>query len=183
MPMSNKPKILVDADVLIHLFKAEKVSILTDIFKGRLFMLDIVVDELRGNPTIKSNLDAIFLFSNIKEISFPTTSNEAMFGEFVGLKRQIVGDGERATMLYCKYNQDVIASSNTKDIIPYCKEHSIGYLTTLDILCIAIAKHKITESEADECIRKITRDGKSFLCCPSIKLHMSSHFDTTKYQY
>ncbi len=106
--MSNKPQILVDADVLIHLFKAEIISLLNELFKGRLFMLDVVVDELRGNPTIKLSLDSIFLFSGIKEITFPTTSNVAMFGEFIGLKNQIRGDGERATLLYCKYNQDII---------------------------------------------------------------------------
>jgi hypothetical protein len=35
-------KILVDADVLIHLFKADRISILKDLYPNRVFMLDVV---------------------------------------------------------------------------------------------------------------------------------------------
>ena len=182
MKMSNKPQILLDADVLIHLFKAEKISILNDLFKGRVCILDVVVDELRGNPTIKSALDSIFIFSGIEEIIFPTTSNEAMFGEFVGLKDQITGDGERATLLFCKYNHNIIASSNTSDIIPYCELHSIGYLTTIDIFCIAIHNGIMDEKEVNQLIKLILFN-KSYLCCHNFEDHFRNHFNRDKYLY
>lgn len=40
--------------------------------------------------------------------------------QFLSLKKSIKGDGERASLIYCKYHSDIIASSNTKDIKPFC---------------------------------------------------------------
>lgn len=59
-------KILVDADVLIHLFKAEMISILNQLYPGRVFMLDVVLSELKENRTIRNNLDSIFFFQESK---------------------------------------------------------------------------------------------------------------------
>lgn len=177
--MSSKVYILIDADVLIHLFKAEKISLLSELYKGRIKMLDIVVNELRGNRTINANLDSIFLFSGIEELQFPTTSNVTMFQEYLKLKNNIKGKGERATLLYCKYNQHIIASSNTKDIVPFCKEHSMEYLTTLDILCIAESKGLITKRQANDYIKLIFDKG-SFVICKTIEEYLVNHFDSKK---
>jgi alanine dehydrogenase len=38
--MSSKVLILLDSDVVIHLFKAEKISLLNELFPGRIRMLD-----------------------------------------------------------------------------------------------------------------------------------------------
>ena len=73
----NKIKILIDADVMIHLFKAEKISILNLLFPDRLIMLDIVLNELRSNRTINASLSSIFMFSGIEEVMFPTSSNKS----------------------------------------------------------------------------------------------------------
>ncbi len=108
--MSNKVLILIDADVLIHLFKADKVSLLNELYPKRLRMLDIVLNELRNNQTIRNQIDGIFRFSGIVEIPMPTTSHPELFREYVRLKSTIDGDGERATLVYCKYNQHIIAS-------------------------------------------------------------------------
>ena len=35
-------------------------------------------------------------------------------------------------MVYCRDNQDVLGSSNLKDIREYCSQNQITYLTTLD---------------------------------------------------
>lgn len=180
--MSNKAKILIDADVLIHLFKAGRVSILGELFKDRLIMLDIVLNELRSNRTINSNLNSIFLFSGIKEIEFPTTSKLDMFKEYVSLEKQINGKGERATLVYCKYNEEIIASSNTKDITPFCDEFGIPFLTTLDILCIAESKGKISKKEGNSMIKSILTKG-SFLCCDNIDKHLTNHFVKDKILY
>lgn len=175
-----QPKILLDADVLIHLFKAERISLLKELYEGRVFMLDIVLDELRNNRTIQANLDAIFLFSGINEIQFPTTSNPQLFQEFMALKRRITGDGERASLIYCKYHSDIIASSNTKDLKPFCVEHDMAYLTTLDILCVAVARGILNDLEADACVKRITKGGGSYLCCSSVSEHRKRHFETVK---
>jgi hypothetical protein len=183
MTSSNQVLILLDADVTIHLFKAEKISLLNDLFPGRMRMLDIVLSELLNNPTIKEVAQNLFTFKQIIEIKFPTTSNPQLFKEYISLKNMIKGPGERACLLYCKYYQHIIASSNTKDIKPFCEEHSIAYLTTLDILSIAVHRGLITNQEANECIKKITFNKLSYLCCNTIEEHKAKHFDSLKLLY
>jgi hypothetical protein len=179
----NKVKILIDADVLIHLFKAEKISILNMLFPGRLIMLDVVLNELRSNRTINASLAGIFTFSGIEEVVFPTTSNKALLFEFIQLKKQLGGAGESATLLYCKHNTHIIASSNTKDIVPYCTANGMSYLTTLDIFAIAIHRGLMTEAEVNAAIAQITQNSGSHLCCSSISQHITTHFDVLKYSF
>jgi predicted nucleic acid-binding protein len=176
-------KILIDADVLIHLFKADKISLLNQLYPKRVFMLDVVLTELKENRTIRTKIDSIFMFSGIQEIQFPTTSNPKLFQEFLALKKEIKGDGESACLVYCKHHSDIIASSNTKDIQPYCDKHSIAYLTTLDIFCIAVAKGLFTDSEVNQLIAKITHNQESHLCCTTIEEHRRVHFDPIKINY
>jgi hypothetical protein len=180
---SSIVKILVDADVLIHLYKADKISILNELYHGKVFMLDVVLDELNGNRTIRGNLYNILTFSGIKELVFPTTSNPKLFQEFLSLKKVIQGDGERACLVYCKHHSDIIASSNTKDIKPYCEENNMVYLTTLDIFCIAISKSILTDTEVNQLIKKITANQESHLCCGSVEEHRERHFDSLKIHY
>lgn len=176
-------KILIDADVLIHLFKADRISLLNELYPKRVFMLDVVLSELKENRTIRTNIDSILLFSKIQEIQFPTTSNPKLFQEFLALKKEIKGDGESACLIYCKHYSDIIASSNTKDIKPYCDKHSIAYLTTLDLFCVAIAKGLMSDSQANQLIAKITYNQESHLCCRSIEEHRRVHFDPVKTSY
>jgi predicted nucleic acid-binding protein len=185
MEKSSTPqlKILVDADVLIHLFKADRISILKDLYPSRVFILDVVLDELKGNRTINNKLDSIMLFSGIKELIFPTTSNPTLFGEFLSLKKSIKGDDERASLIYCKYHSDIIASSNTKDIKPFCEQHGMVYLTTLDILCVAVHKNLMTGAEANQLIQKIIFNQESHLCCKSIEDHRKIHFIPLKISF
>jgi hypothetical protein len=146
-------------------------------------MLDVVLDELNGNRTIRDNLYNILTFSGIKELVFPTTSNPKLFQEFLSLKKSIQGDGERASLLYCKHHSDIIASSNTKDIKPFCEENNMAYLTTLDIFCVSIAKSILTDTEVNQLIKKITANQESHLCCDSIEEHRKRHFDNLKIHF
>jgi predicted nucleic acid-binding protein len=181
--MSKKVLILLDADVVIHLLKADKISLLNELYPGRLRMLDVVLSELRNNRTINSVIDNLFIFKQVEELTFPTTSNPTLFREYLSTKNQINGDGERACLLYCKHHQHIIASSNTTDIVPFCKEHSLAYLTTLDILSVAVHKNKITRDEANSCIQKVIFKGESYLPHHDINKYINNHFDTNKVQY
>jgi len=173
--MSSKVLIIIDADVLLHFFKADKISLLNTLYPKRLKMMDMVLDELRSNRTIRKYLDSIFLYSGIEEIEFPTSK---LIHEYLALKSSIDGKGERATLVYCKNYRNIIASSNTSDIVPYCHLHSIEYLSTLDILSVAVHMKKITERDANLAISLILSSG-SFLCCNSIAQH-AKHFDSKK---
>lgn len=183
MTSNSKVFILLDADVTIHLFKANKISLLNELFPDRIIMLDIVLNELLRNRTINSVVENLIKFKQIIEVKFPTTSDPQLLKEYISLKNKINGAGESACLIYCKYHHHIIASSNTSDIKPYCEEHSIAYLTTLDILSIAVHRGIITNHEANECINKITFTRLSYLCCNTIEDHKTRHFDNLKLLY
>lgn len=123
------------------------------------------------------------MFSGITEIRLPTTSNPELLREYVNLSKTIKGDGERATLLYCKFYRHIIASSNTKDIIPFSKEHSIAYLTTLDIFAIAIKRGLMTNAAVNDCILKIPHNNESYLISKTIDEYLNNHFQSEKYLY
>ena len=179
MTKSNQVLILLDSDVVIHLFKADKISLLNELYPKRIRMLDFVHSELLQNRTVRPIVENLFLFKQVEEIIFPI----ALFNEFKNLKSQIDGVGERACLVYCKHYTQIIASSNTKDIIPYCTQHSIGFLTTLDIFAVALDKGKMTNVEANILIKKITLNDESYLCCDTIETHLKNHFDKVKLLY
>ncbi|MEA3448659.1 MAG: hypothetical protein U9Q98_09485 [Bacteroidota bacterium] len=171
--------ILLDADVLIHFAHADKISLLNELFPGRLRILDMVVEELRANRHISARLDMIFRLSGIHEIFFPT--NE-LLPEYIKLKKQIKGKGESACLVYCKNYKHIIASSNTRDTLDYCRQHDIAYLTTLDVFCIALHRKILTPSEINHLIKLIQSKG-SYLCCNSIQEHQKKHFDPKMLNY
>ncbi|MCF8219724.1 MAG: hypothetical protein K9J21_12195 [Bacteroidales bacterium] len=171
--------ILLDADVLNHFAHADKISLLNQLFPDRLRMLDMVLDELRSNQHISAKLDMIFTLSGIKEIAFPT--NE-LLPEYINLKKEIMGKGESACLVYCKNYQHIIASSNTSDTLDYCRQHDIAYLTTLDIFCIASHRKILTTSEINRLIKLIQSKG-SHLCCNTIQEHQKKHFDSNMLNY
>ncbi len=181
--MNNRVLILLDSDVVIHLFKADKVSLLNELFPGRVRILDIVLEELLKNRTIRNVIENLFTFKQVEEIKFPTTSNPMLLQEFVALRSTINGMGERACLVFCKHYQNIIASSNTIDIVPYCKANDIAFLTTLDIFSIALERKKMSENEINTSIKRITKNNESYLCCKTIAEHLSVHFDKKKLLY
>ncbi len=174
--MSKDVLILLDADVIIHFLHAEKFTLLNELYPNRLRTLDIVVTELNANRTIGPFVPNLFRFGGLEEIQFPTATNQAMFAEFLSLKSTIDGKGERACLSYCRHNNHIIASSNTKDIVPYCTTNSIAYLTTLDLFCIAIHREHLTRSEVNALLQTIKSRG-SRLKCFDIEEYETKYFD------
>ena len=80
----------------------------------------------------------INLLKNIQLVEFAPKGD--MLREYSLLLRER-GKGESACMVYCKYNHDVLGSSNLKDITDYCQANDIVYLTTIDFLYFAIKRN------------------------------------------
>lgn len=135
--------ILVDADVISHFIAAGELIELPNILRPHtVTVLDTVYDEIKRINSRRQYLDqVIHHFKTIKIIPFPL-QNLDIKKEYARIKKDnpLIGDGERACMAVAKYQKDVIASSNFRDIVPYCKANQIRYLGTLDILCIALQK-------------------------------------------
>lgn len=153
-----KIKIVLDADIIIHFAKGEYLSSLPKIFaEYDYIILDKVYEEIKGKTKVQVD-NQINLLKNIRIVQFNPT-NIDIRREYATLI-QTLGKGETASMLYCKENKDVVASSNLKDIKDYCNKHKITYITTLDFIYhAAIIRKLITIKEANAFIQAIKDKG------------------------
>lgn len=62
-------------------------------------------------------------------------------------------------MVYCRDNQDVLGSSNLKDIKEYCANNRITYLTTVDFLYYAFVRKKMTKEDVDTFVTEVISKG------------------------
>ena len=138
-------KIILDADVVIHFLRGGQIGILHQIFPNNLYMPDVVFEETFFGKD-KVAVGNLFNFGFVKSLEIK--SDKRIFLEYIRLKTKY-GKGESACMAYCRFSTDVIGSSNLKDILSYCKENGIEYLTTLDFLAEAFQKELLTETECD----------------------------------
>lgn len=154
----RKIKIVLDADVIIHFAKGGMLSSLPRVFPECEFVvLDIVRQEVK-QPTLNQLQNQMTFLRNIKEVTFGETMEQrkeyARLTSVVGL-----GRGESACMVYCRYNNDVVGSSNLRDITDYCEEHQITYLTTTDFLYYGIRRGAWTRADADNFISRVNASG------------------------
>ena len=157
----GEPKILLDADVVIHFVKAGYQMQLTAILPERLVMLDKVRQEL-----VKRRSEALGIenFLNWSKIPVePMPKDVEILKEYASLKK-LRGDGESACMAVARFRKDYIASSNVKDIKEYCNANDIVYYTTMDVLEIAIAGNVMTEAECDAFILEVKKKGSRLPC-------------------
>lgn len=152
----TKTKIILDADVIIHFSKGGCLSLLPTIIHGYdHIILDIVYNEIKHQ--IKTQLDnQIHFLKNITVLPFNPSGD--IRREYAKLTSHF-GRGESASMVYCRYNNDVLASSNVKDISEYCNQHGITYLTTFDFLYYAIKKGKMTIDGAKQFVLDVCSKG------------------------
>lgn len=151
----ERVKIVLDADVLIHFSKAGRLNMLPTILpEFEHIVFDVVYKEI---TTIQNQLDnQIHFLKNISlEIFNPVGE---MLREYAVLSATR-GRGESACMAYCRFTNNVIGSSNIKDIKDYCKQNKITYLTTLDFLYYAFKRGKMTEDECRRFIDDVQANG------------------------
>lgn len=155
--MTTKTKIVLDADVIIHFVKAGKFNLLLDIFpEYQYLILDVVYGEVTINKATKTQIDNTLNFfpSRITNIKFDPKGESRR--EYARLRNiLLLGKGESACMVYCRDNNDVLGSSNLKDIREYCANHQITYLTTVDFLYYAFVRKKMTKEEVDAFISEV----------------------------
>ena len=151
----EKVKIILAADVLLHFAKGGRLSMLPEILpEYEHVVLNVVYDEIKS---IQNQLDNQILFlKNISKEAFNPTSE--MLVEYARLL-QTFGKGESACMAYCRYTQNVIGSSNLKDIKEYCEKQKITYLTTLDFLYYAFVRGKLTAKDCERFIDDVVAQG------------------------
>jgi hypothetical protein len=151
----NDRIILIDTDVVSHFIYAGELITLPNIFDFKIKVLDKVYEELKRFPKRKTEVDNLLRFKLIEEMSFPE-DNDQIKREYAHIKKLMFkGDGEAACMAVARYSKNILASSNLRDIAPYCKMHSIDYLTTMDFLCEALRKGIFDLARCNAFINKV----------------------------
>lgn len=123
--MGRNKVILVDADVISHFMATGYIDRLTEILQPHAVMIvENVYKEASYHPTEpdrKRKVDKWMEHCKVCKIAFPY-ANENIRREFFRLKKEnpMLGDGERACMSMARFGQEVIASSNFRDVAPYC---------------------------------------------------------------
>ena len=120
----------------------------------------MVYDEVTVNRATKTQIDNTLNFfgSRISNVEFDPKGESRL--EYARLRSSLLlGKGESACMVYCRDNQDVLGSSNLKDIKEYCNQDQITYLTTLDFLYYAFVRKKMTKEDVDAFISEVIAKG------------------------
>src|SRR5574344_1754111 len=100
--MTKKTKIVLDSDVVIHFIKAEKFSLLFDIFpEYQYLILDVVYNELQKHRETKKIIDNFILLmpQKLKQEQFVPKGD--MRKEYARLQYELnKGRGESACMVH-----------------------------------------------------------------------------------
>lgn len=164
MENSNKSNkiILLDCDVISHFIANAALNDLPQILSPhQCVVLDYVYNEVAARPMRLAFLQQLINSGVIQKMDFP--ENTEINKEFARIKSKspIIGDGERACMAVARFNKDIIASSNFRDVAPYCNEYNILYLGTLDILSVAVKKGIYDEESCDSFIQSALKYNKA----------------------
>jgi hypothetical protein len=154
--------ILVDADLVSHFITAGEAETIHLVFPDNpIHMLDKVHAELQNwkNPKVGFIISDLLAKKRIKLINFPE-DNEEIKKEYFWIKNMLFkGDGESACLAVVKYQKNILASSNLKDIKNYCLMHKIDYLTTMDFLCTALTIGLFDEARCDVFLKTVLAAG------------------------
>lgn len=151
-------KIAFDADVIIHFHYGGLLTRIPEIIKPyTIVILDQVYEELKSEP-IALVVDNFFRFLKIKEEHIE--DNDDMYTEYIKLNKTIKGSGERACLVYARFDKECMASSNLKDVSTYCAQHSIKNFNTIDLLCVAHEKGIINDQEANDFLTENQKKGQ-----------------------
>jgi hypothetical protein len=168
--------IIIDTDVVSHFIAADEILSLTKIFPQPIKMLDKVFDELARYPKKQQLVQNLINWKYLEVIPFPI-GEITIYREYLYIKNKLFkGDGESACMAVARFQENILASSNLKDIGQYCKLHSIDYLTTMDFLCYALKTGFFDETRCDNFITAVLNQG-SKLPVKSMKEYVCRELD------
>ena len=156
---ATKQTILLDSDVVRHFIKGSQVLILPKIYPGQLAILDKVRDELCRSPQLVKPVNNFIDMCKIQVLRLESQP-EAII-EYAKLVKSGKGEGESACLAYANVNPGlfIVGSSNLKDVKKYCEDHSIQYLTTMDILHKSLGMGILTETECNTFISEVKNKG------------------------
>lgn len=143
-----------DTDCLSCFIVINDTSILEELFDC-IYLPYEVYDEFNRPNTqnLKNRVDKLIEKAFVKILDFDTDSEE--YFHFMELSSEYfidkpIGKGEAAVIAYAKKHNGIVASNNTRDVMPYVEKYNLERITTGDILVMAFENGIITEKEGNE---------------------------------
>ena len=131
-----------------------RADILEKLFKVKIVIPEQVYAEL-NRPAIKflkTKLDDFIKRTDAKIQTIETNSDE--FNLYLkltsGKNCKVIGKGEAICISLAKIKNGVLASNNLKDICWYVKQYNLKFITTGDILTMALQNEIITKQEGED---------------------------------
>ncbi len=147
-------QIYFDTDCLATFLLVRKEEIIEKLFKGRIIIPRQVYAEL-DKPAIrkilKLKLDNFIKNSNAEIYDAVINSDEErLYKELIcGKEGKSIGSGEAICIALAKTFNGVLSSNNLKDICQYIKKYNLEFVTTGDILVLALKEELINECEGE----------------------------------
>ncbi|MBR5504091.1 MAG: nucleic acid-binding protein [Methanobrevibacter sp.] len=158
-----KPTIY-DTDCLSCFVTINYTEILEELFE-KIYIPIEVYDEFNNQKTIKlkNRIDRLIEKGFVEILDTCTDSEDyelflQLYSDFYNDKP--IGKGESAVIVMAKKYNGIVASNNTKDIIPYIKKYGLERITTGDILIMAFKKGLINEKEGNSIWFKMLAYGR-----------------------
>jgi len=152
-------KLILDADVLIHFIKGDLIFSLPKIIPNELLILDKVYDEITQRRS-KEIIDRFIILPIVSIIDFPEDLQYIEEYAFLTSERgHNLDKGESACLVYARFNDDVLASSNLSDIKRYCSFHKIEYVTTIDLLIFGSENGTLSNQDCNIFIQTVRSKG------------------------
>lgn len=142
-----------DTDCLSCFIVIDDTSILEEQFKCIYLPYEVYEEFDRPHiQNLKNRVDNLIKKGFVKVIKFDTNSEDyLLFMELSSdyFSDKTIGKGEAAVIVHAKKHNGIVASNNTRDIMPYVEKYNLERITTGDILVMALENGIITEKEGD----------------------------------
>lgn len=145
--------VFYDTDCLSCFIVINDTSVLEKLFDC-IYVPFEVYDEF-DRPHIqdyKNRIDRLIDKGFVKIVTFDTHEDDYLLymklsSEYFSDKP--IGKGEAAAIVHAKKHNGIVASNNTRDVMPYVVKYDLERITTGDILVIALKEGIITENEGN----------------------------------
>ena len=142
-----------DTDCLSCFIVIDDTSILEEQFECIYLPYEVYEEFDRPHiQNLKNRVDNLIKKGFVKVIKFDTNSEDyLLFMELSSdyFSDKTIGKGEAAVIVHAKKHNGIVASNNTRDIMPYVEKYNLERITTGDILVMALENGIITEKEGN----------------------------------
>ena len=153
-----------DTDCLSCFIVIDDTSILEEQFKCIYIPYEVYEEFDRPHiQNLKNRVDNLIDKGFVKIVKFDTDTEDYLL--FMKLSSNYFSDNtirkrEVAVIAHAKKHNGIVASNNTKDVMPYVEKYNLERITTGDILVMALDNGIITEKEGNMIWSKMLKRGR-----------------------